>query len=197
MVRLLYYELVAGKYMYREQRIKIRIVMKYIDADRLKAEIERLGRNWDGVQELQPVSLFQADLYELLDIIDSLQQEQPEQPIKGYDEAYLNEKIAKASKTWEGVDVDKYMAEIRGYERPEVDLKKEIKEWVDLMVGASFPEQDGDYISEEDYRSVIRQTALHFCELGQLEMRHRITNPEYNAKVVEQLKSEYPARKED
>ncbi len=51
--------------------------MKYIDADRLKAEIERLGRNWDGVQELQPVSLFQADLYELLDIIDSLQQEQP------------------------------------------------------------------------------------------------------------------------
>jgi hypothetical protein len=81
-------------------------------------------------------------------------------------------------------------------ERPEVDLKKEIKEWVDLMVGASFPEQDGDFISEEDYRSVIRQTALHFYELGQLEMRHRITNPEYNAKVVEQLKSEYPARKE-
>ena len=197
MVRLLYYELVAGKYMYREQRIKIRIVMKYIDADRLKAEIERLGRNWDGVQELQPVSLFQADLYELLDIIDSLQQGQPEQPIKSYDEAYLNEKIAKASKTWEGVDVDKYMAEIRGYERPEVDLKKEIKEWVDLMVGASFPEQDGDYISEEDYRSVIRQTALHFYELGQIEMRHRITNSEYNAKVVEQLKSEYPARKED
>ena len=54
--------------------------MKYINADRLKAEIERLGRNWDGVQELQPVSLFQADLYELLDIIDSLQQEQPSLP---------------------------------------------------------------------------------------------------------------------
>ena len=45
---------------------------------KLIAEIERLGRNWDGVQELQPASLFQADLYELLSLIDSLQQEQPE-----------------------------------------------------------------------------------------------------------------------
>lgn len=51
-------------------------------------------------------------------------------------------------------------------EQPEVDLKKEIKEWANLMVGASFPEQDGDFISEEDYRSVIRQTARHFYELG-------------------------------
>ena len=47
----------------------------------------------------------------------------------------------------------------------EVDLKKEVKEWADLMVGASFPEQDGDFISEEDYRSVIRQTAIHFFGL--------------------------------
>lgn len=51
-------------------------------------------------------------------------------------------------------------------EQQEVDLKKEIKEWTDLMVGASFPEQDGDFISEEDYRSVIRQTAIHFLGLN-------------------------------
>ena len=51
-------------------------------------------------------------------------------------------------------------------EQPCEELKGEIREWVNLMVGASFPEQDGDYISEEDYRSVIRQTALHFYELG-------------------------------
>ena len=50
---------------------------KYIDSEKLIAEIERLGKNWDGIQELQPASLFQADLYELLDIIASLQQEQP------------------------------------------------------------------------------------------------------------------------
>lgn len=39
--------------------------------------------------------------------------------------------------------------------------------------------------------------ARHFFEFGQQEMRRRITNPEYNAKVVEQLKSEYPTTKED
>ena len=50
-------------------------------------------------------------------------------------------------------------------EQLEVDLKKEIKEWVDLMVGATFPEQqDGYFISEVDYRSVIRQTAIHFLK---------------------------------
>lgn len=34
------------------------------------------------------------------------------------------------------------------------------------MVGATFPEQDGDFISEEDYRSVIRKTAIHFIEIN-------------------------------
>ena len=42
---------------------------------------------------------------------------------KGYDEAYLNECIAKASKTWEGVDADKYMDEVRGRE-PEIDFEQ-------------------------------------------------------------------------
>lgn len=43
----------------------------------------------------------------------------------------------------------------------------------------------------------VMEIAMHSYELGQLEMRRRITNPEYNAKVVEQLKSEYPVRKEE
>ncbi len=33
-----------------------------------------------------------------------------------YDEAYLDGLIAKASKSWEGVDVDGFLSEIRGYE---------------------------------------------------------------------------------
>ena len=32
-----------------------------------------------------------------------------------YDEDYLNALIAKATKSWEGVDVDSYMSELRGY----------------------------------------------------------------------------------
>lgn len=51
----------------------------------------------------------------ILSFLDTLPDE-PEQPTRGYDEAYLNEKIAKASKTWKGVDVDKFMDEIRGRE---------------------------------------------------------------------------------
>lgn len=47
---------------------------------------------------------------------DSQEIKEKEQPTMGYDEAYLNEKIAKASKSWEGVDVDKFMDEVRGRE---------------------------------------------------------------------------------
>lgn len=34
---------------------------------------------------------------------------------KKYDEDYLNALIAKATKSWDGVDVDSFMSEIRGY----------------------------------------------------------------------------------
>lgn len=56
-------------------------------------------------------------------ILDTLPDE-PEQPTRGYDEAYLNEKIAKASKSWEGVDVDKFMDEVRGREPVSEDLEE-------------------------------------------------------------------------
>lgn len=52
---------------------------------------------------------------QLLSFLDTLDLEE-EPALKGYDEAYLNEKIAKASKTWKGVDVDKYMDEVRDRE---------------------------------------------------------------------------------
>lgn len=55
------------------------------------------------------------ELFDILAWLDTLPDE-PEQPTMSYDEAYLNEKIAKASKSWEGVDVDKFMDEIRGRE---------------------------------------------------------------------------------
>ena len=111
---------------------KFDLAMKYIDAEKLKAEIERLQK-FNSSMSNNAINSNMRNFYDgeedcckqLLSFIDSLQQEQPE-----------------------------------------ADLKKEIKEWVDLMVGASFTEQGGDFISEVDYRSVIRQTALHFYELG-------------------------------
>lgn len=102
--------------------------MKYIDADHLSAEIEkRIKEVKDVAERFTPnLGFFDAKLsgiYDVMSIVDSLQQEQPEQPTRGYDEAYLNEKIAKATKSWKGVDVDKFMDEVRGRE-PEMDLEK-------------------------------------------------------------------------
>ena len=98
--------------------------MKYIDADCLRKAVEKKYNSNDTVGDRWDLG-YDTACEQILEIIDSLQQEQME-----------------------------------------VDLKEETKEWVNLMVGASFPEQDGDFISEEDYRSVIRQIALHFYELG-------------------------------
>lgn len=51
---------------------------------------------------------------ELLDTLEESDRPEPYNPV--YDEAYLNEKIAKATKSWKGVDVDAMLAECRGYE---------------------------------------------------------------------------------
>lgn len=99
------------------------------------------------------------DLEQLLSLIDSLQQEQH---CEGYDEAYLNEKIAKASKTWEGVDVDKYMAEMRGYEQPCEDLEAEIGK---VFFSRRFEDEHGRLsiqLSLEEFSDI----AEHFYELG-------------------------------
>lgn len=60
--------------------------------------------------------------------LDTLQeQDRPEPYNPTYDEAYLNEKIKKATKSWKGVDVNKMLAECRGYDEPEVDLDANIE----------------------------------------------------------------------
>lgn len=69
-----------------------------------------------------------ALITDMLDFINSL----PEQPVEEtpepytgvYDEAYLKEKIARATKSWEGVDLDKMLAECRGYEQPVEGLEE-------------------------------------------------------------------------
>lgn len=44
-----------------------------------------------------------------------------------YDEDYLNGLIAKATKSWEGVDVDSFISELRGYLTDKEDAEKEQK----------------------------------------------------------------------
>jgi hypothetical protein len=89
----------------------------YIPADKLIAEIESRMEDCklpDGTFPTKTNAVRYEELSCLRNFIASLQQEQP---TRGYDEAYLNECIAKARKTWKGVDVDKYMDEMRGREQ--------------------------------------------------------------------------------
>lgn len=68
----------------------------------------------------------------LLAFIDSLPDENNPEPYNPvYDEDYLNEKIAKATKSWKGVDVDAMLAECRGYGgKPSEDLEKAAENYI-------------------------------------------------------------------
>lgn len=67
----------------------------------------------------------------LLAFIESLPDENNPEPYNPvYDEDYLNEKITKATKSWEGVDVNKMLADCRGYEeKPSEDLEEAAEEY--------------------------------------------------------------------
>ena len=86
--------------------------------EKIRAEIERRKKENMCVDLPMSIGRYYEDR-DLLSFLDTL--EEPEQPTRGYDEAYLNEKIAKASKSWKGIDVDKYMDEVRGREQPVMD----------------------------------------------------------------------------
>lgn len=128
---------------------------KYIDADKLIAEIERRMEDCklpDGRFPTTTNIVRYEELSCLRNFITSLQKEQP---TKGYDEAYLNECIAKARKAWKGVDVDKYMDEMRGREQEQPDAKLDdsiVNEWA----GHFSPE----------IRDSIKSTAYHFWDMA-------------------------------
>lgn len=102
--------------------------------EQIKAEIERLKKllevsNYylDNSQQSLGYS-FALDDFE--DFIGSLPDENNPEPYNPvYDEDYLNEKIAKATKSWEGVDVDKYMDETRGRKLVSKNLEEAAEEW--------------------------------------------------------------------
>jgi len=108
--------------------------------EKIRAEIERRIALYSSLSEytVDPNRIDEDE--QLLSFIDTLSEEEPS--TKGYDEAYLNEKIAKASKTWEGVDVDKYMDEVRGRE-PDKSLEEAAEEYAVEYAKRNTP-QDAD-----------------------------------------------------
>ena len=158
--------------------------------DKIRAEIERRKNKWSAASRLvkkgKDTAMYAAGkssaYTEFLSFLDTLPDES-EQPIRGYDEAYLNEKIAKASKSWEGVDVDKFMDEIRGREPVSDchDLEKEIKE----QIYERFYDLNGiAVIGTSGYAEVkdMEDIARHFAKWGANHLR------DTTKKVSEDLK---------
>ena len=86
--------------------------------EKIRAEIERLKGLYnpnDFYDQAYLESL--ADVESFLDTLEESDRPEPYNPV--YDEAYLNEKIAKATKSWEGVDVDAMLDECRGRDNSE------------------------------------------------------------------------------
>jgi len=135
--------------------------------NQIKAEIERRWKDYrNSVTPDQPK--YRTHYFvgkgevceELLSFLDTLEEPDRPEPYTGkYDEAYLNEKIKKASEHWKGVDVDKYMDEVRGEEPVCEGLNDEIykeKAKVDRLFGGVTGEQD---------RALI-EFARHFAQWG-------------------------------
>ena len=129
---------------------------KYIDADLLRKEIESRMGECDANSK-NPNQLLWAELAALLPFIDSLQQEQP---CEGYDEAYLQEKIALKEKhgSWkDGIKQLEYLNKIYFKEQPCEDLEAEIKRYE-----ASLPESAT--VDPFEGHPTLEDVARHFAE---------------------------------
>lgn len=127
------------------------------EIERLKKE--ELTRNSIGVIT---GSAFFVSANELLSFLDTLQeQDRPDPYNPTYDEAYLNEKITKASKTWKGVDVDKYMDEVRGRESETPMNQEELEDEMDRFF-ETMPVIELENIFEDTFKNIAR----HFAKWG-------------------------------
>lgn len=99
---------------------------KYIDAEKLKAEIERL---YDGEA---PKHDQQCD----------------------FDDGYFT-----------GIEAISRFIDSHQQEQPELDFKIEERKWIHDAVDNVFPE-DGDFMSEVDFRKILKDTARHFYTFG-------------------------------
>ena len=154
---------------------------KYIDAGHLKAEIEKhIKEIKDAAKRFTPnLGFFDAKLsgiYDVMDIIDSPQQEQPDTDglcLELADFLTKNDVPEEKAKFLANRIADIYGSKkyLEGLcdgikqEQPEVDFKIEERKWVHDAVDNIFPE-DGDFMSEVDFRKIIKDTARYFYELG-------------------------------
>ena len=147
--------------------------MKYIDADKLKAKLDEHYRNYQSkyMEARNPYTLGLIDALDLAkQVIDSLQQEQPDFPT-------TDEQMKEFLATHPKVEVpNKYKTPDwlwKKQEQPKVDLEKEIQR----------------YLHEEcsgDDEPTVSEIARHFCEFGLHKAAEMYDNIEYNRQRAEE-----------
>lgn len=138
---------------------------------KIKAEVERLQDIYADAAQMYPTDeerfSYAACAVEFGDAVYSflstLESEKPMNPADAMKE--LDEKIAlvKRKGTWDGVDVDKYMDEVRGRE-PEkpIDLVEEVKRYYS---------DNFEYISsDQPTLSILTNVARHFAQWQKEQM---------------------------
>ena len=171
---------------------------------KIKAEIERRREankrqyhSSAGGMSWQRMCGEEDCLVELLSFLSTLE----EQP-KGYDEAYIQSKIAKASETWKGVDVDEYLSQVRGEVRNPIfdecvakadpKVMEEVERNIDRMLeDDSLIDEIKNFIEEYGYergedKLLIAIVARHFYELGCTRTAEKYDEIEYNRQRAEQ-----------
>ena len=146
--------------------------------EQIKAEIERL-KGIGGIVPLdnrEQKTGYESALIDVETFLDTLESEKPMNPEAAMKE--LDEKIAlvKQRGTWDDVDVDKYMDEVRGRE-PEkpMNLEEEIKRFV----------AEYGYERSEDIL-LIAIVARQFYELGCRRTAEKFDEIEYNRQRAEE-----------
>ena len=140
--------------------------MKYIDAERLKAEVKRIKNDYNRDSFVSGLAYLGKEeaIEEFCSLIDFLQQEQPVLP--GIEDPGIP---GKDFIPVEWVDAcEKYGKWIIAkVEQPEVDLEKEIDEHVIYMPHGEFA---SDNERQEDVEWAKKEFR-HFYELGRLNAR--------------------------
>ena len=113
-------------------------------------------------------------------------EERPEPYTGKYDEAYIQEKIEKATKSWEGVDVNKYMDEVRGRgEKDTPELEGEAEEWAE---NEAYGKSDAEF--EMAYKGFI--AGAEWQEKQDLRWAGEIHKNGYNLCKEKMLKDAIP-----
>lgn len=162
--------------------------MKYIDADKLKAEIRR-RIDWLNTATGDFAEGRRAEMHSLYDFIDSHQQEQPEPPKIEIAEYYYHKGIYEGLSQGRA-DALKILEEfMKRKAEPVIVIKQQEQQEMDLEGDAvQFCFDKGLNVTPYQAKTI----ASHFYELGQSVMRERIANPKYNQMILEKMKYEHP-----